>query len=590
MANLLPGVVVRIVPEIAQVTLPAFPRYVCIIGQGEHRLRRNNEEVIRSATEVFDYLSKRPFLDIIRVGLVPDAQDFISPDHYVIKVEAGENVGIEWKPLLPAKTDDTLSISEPFDLSINNKIYLSVDGRPTVTITVLGANQSAVTAAEVATAINNALSTAYGSLYANVAEVFATNKVRLKAPNQAPYQGEKSIITVYTGANDCFETIFGDYGPPNYPDYPNVPLVLKGTGKQPNAGETYYVTYRYPAPDSTYEPTLYFDLKPILEEHGTRFLDDPSNPEHINEIALMAELAFQDLPGRIPGIVVAQLDFRSLSDPYNPTDFDRRTAFQEMIAKLERVTQGKLYIVPYTTDADTIDALFSHVKSMSRPEVKAERMLCITMPPNSTVNDYIGAQGAVKFNSERVMLFWPPEITVKTLNKKLPNIFAPLIYAAKKTSVPVGTPINVEELPGIILNTPATFNEKKALLAAGVSIIDIDQGRTVILHGITTRTDFVIYEEENVVDIADYVKAIWRNRMMTLFKNAPIDATTLSSMVSISYALMETLIRDRIITAVKDIIAVQDAVEPRMVRMRGKVKPMFHMLYMDIEFVFSTTI
>jgi len=585
MANRLPGVVVRIVPEIGQVTIPLFQRYVCIIGQGEHRLLQSNEEVVRSSVNNYDIFSKS-FVELIRVGLVPDASDFVQGTHFNIYTQGGQNVGIQWNPLVPASTNQSWSIAEPFDFTTNNKLKINIDGLGDVIIDLSSLGNSA-TAAQVANVINTALSNAYGTAYNSVAQLFPSptnDKVQLVSPTS----GENSKIVFYDIANNAFVEIWGNGPAPN--TWPNGILVLTGTGKQPAAGQTYYVTYRYKAPDSTYEPTLYFDLKPIYNEHGSRFLANPSNPTQINEIVLMAEMAFQDLPERIPGIVVAQLDLRNAVNPYEPTPLELRDAYIAMLEKLERVTEGKLYLVLNTTDSQVLDEYFNHVRTMSQPEIKAERMLCITMPPGSSINDYISSTGAPHYKSERVMLFYPSMIYVDSVGQDLPNYYAPLIYAARKTAVPIATPINVEPLPGITLKTAPTYNEKKILLANGVAVVDIVEGQTVILHGITTRTDFVIYEEENVVDIADYVKFIWRKRMFELFKNAPIDAPTLRSMVTTSIALLDSLIRDRIIADYKNIQAVQDNVEPRMVRMRGKVKPMFHVLYMDIEFTFSTTL
>lgn len=586
MAIRLPGVIVRIVPDIGRVALPLFPRYVCIIAQGEHRLLRKNEIVLRTSGQNFDNLSYTPVQEILLVGNVPDASDYRINDHYILH---GTD-GIEWKPLQPS---ELLGLNpEPFDLSSANKIYLSVDFRNYIEISITGLNQNAVTAAEVVEDINNALANSpdYGPAYSSVASVVTQGGQNFVKLTSVATGEDNGIIRLKGGTSDCSEIIFGDLdGDGDLNGLVSV-YEVRGRGRRPADGSFYYVTYRYLAGDTTYEPQLYFDLEPLMQEHGGLYL--ASTPQKLNPLVAMAKLVFQDQPERVPGVVVIQLDLRRESDPYNPSSFGLRQAFMNAIQKLERVTYGKLYLVPDTTDPDIINEFFNHVKRMSDPEIKAERMLITSLPPGSRVQDYIGPNGAARFFNSRVMLFYPPEVEVKIdfSSFRVSGYYAGLVYAARKTALPVGTPINMEPLVNVSISTPPTYNEKKALLGAGVATLDIYRGNTVILHGITTRTDYVIFEEENIVDIADYVKAIWREKLEGQFLNLPIDPVTLSSMATFSTTILERLKRDRIITDYKDIQVFQDTDEPRMVRIRGRVKPMFHTLYIDVEFVFTTVL
>jgi len=583
MATRLPGVVVRIVPDIGRPTLPAFPRYVCVIGQGEHRLLVRNEAVVRGSGDV-DLLMSVPVEEILMVGDSPDRSDYLLNTDYEVYVRDGVRVGIKWKELIPAVVGP--GVSEPFDFTVKSWIVLDVDGRGAIRIRM--PQRSDVTASEVVAAINSALvhDARYGDAYGSVASV-VDGRVRLTSV----VLGVSGSITIYPDELGCEEIIFGDLDGDGDTGGLESEYQVRGQGRaRPQEGYVYYVTYRYTAPDATYEPQLYFDLGPLMRDHGELFLGDPTRK--LNPIVAMAKLAFQDHPERIPGLVVIQLDLRNAVDPYNPTIDELRAAYNAVIDKLERITYGKLYLVADTTDSVIINALLNHVKRMSNPEIKAERMLIISLPAGSTVQDYV--EKAQTYFSERVMLFYPPEInaTIDVSYKfRLPGYYGGLVYAARKTALPVGRPINMEPLANLdLVGKPLTYNEKRALLGAGVAVIDYYGGRVVILHGITTRTDFVILEEENVVDIADYVKAVWRQRLEQIFLNRPIDEGLLRDMVVFSGTLLDSMIRDRILSDYKDVSAVQDESDPRMVRVRGRVKPMFHTLYIDVEFVFATVL
>jgi hypothetical protein len=585
MAIRLPGVVVRIVPDIGRPALPAFPRYVCIIAQGEHRLKVRNEAIVRRSDVDYDYFQHYPVEEVILVGNSPDRGDYRLTDHYILYSEGGIVRGIQWNPLTAAVLGP--GPAEPFAFSVDSYLRLSLDGYQQVTVTFTSAG-SPYTAAQVVSLINTALSAAYGSEYGNVATVVDGTKVKLTSVKKGEDFG---VIRIYGGSNDASEIIFGDLDGDGDTNglADGIVETYFGTGRRPDAGNTFFVTYRYKAPDSTYEPQLYFDLEPIMRDHGELFLGDPTGK--LNSLVAMAKVAFQNHPERIPGLVVLQLDLRNAVDPYNPTTFELKNAFLNAIAMLDRVTEGKLYLVADSTDPDVVRALINHAIYMSNPEVKAERMVVTSLPEGSGVNDYVSA--GPSYFSERVMLFYPSRIGVSIDGQsfKLAGYYSGLVYAARKTAVPVGTPINLEPLQNLdLVDRPLTYNEKKALLAAGVAVVDMYNGRVVILHGITTRTDFVVFEEENVIDIADYVKAIWRQRLESVFLNKPITSATLGSMILFSRTVLDSLIRDRIVSGYKDLSAVQDEMEPRLVRIRGRIKPMYHALYIDVEFVFATVL
>lgn len=169
--------------------------------------------------------------------------------------------------------------SEDFDLSVNDEIKLSMDGKPFVTATITGSVQTAVTAAEVAADINAALvaDINYGSNYSAVASDVA-GKVKLTSPGLDPYVGFNSIVNLFTSTNSALEIIFGltDIG---------APYEYRGTGKRPLAGQTYYVSYKASRDSSEYNVVREFisDID---------FYNDIGLPADGNDLANAGSLAW----------------------------------------------------------------------------------------------------------------------------------------------------------------------------------------------------------------------------------------------------------------------------------------------------------
>lgn len=98
-------------------------------------------------------------------------------------------------------------VPDTYDLSVNNQLYLQIDGRTQIIITTAGASPATSTAAEVVADINAALiaSGTYGLAYGTVADVYQGDQVRLTSPTQ----GATSELRINTGATNSATAIFG---------------------------------------------------------------------------------------------------------------------------------------------------------------------------------------------------------------------------------------------------------------------------------------------------------------------------------------------------------------------------------------------
>ena len=201
------------------------------------------------ATYTIDYVSVEAYEDdleetpvsVTRIGLFANSKNYEEGRDY--DVTGGGN--IDWDILVEA-TFTGLNL-ENYDLSTDDTIKISLNGKPSIEIPITGSVQTAVTAAEVAADINAALlaDANYGSDYNTVASD-ASGYVKLTAPTVEPYTGTNSSIVLYAAsANDALNLIFGLA-------IASAPYEYRGTGSRPTFGQTYYVTYNITRPDADY--------------------------------------------------------------------------------------------------------------------------------------------------------------------------------------------------------------------------------------------------------------------------------------------------------------------------------------------------
>lgn len=202
-------------------------------------------------------------------------------------ITEGGKLRIDWSVVKPVSFVG-LNV-EPFDLSVNNRIRIGVDGRGGIEIIVTGVMQNAVTAQEVVDSINSALvaSNKYGSSYGNVASVDG-GKVRLTSV----MEGENGRIDFYIPSqNDATNLIFGI----------NAPYSVVGEGVKPANGESYYVRYDTVRGEEEYNSVrLFYGYAEALRELG------PMNVQ--NDLLIGVESVFVNGAGVVGVIQVMDGD------------------------------------------------------------------------------------------------------------------------------------------------------------------------------------------------------------------------------------------------------------------------------------------
>ncbi len=193
--------------------------------------------------------------------------------------------GIDWSIPTPATAIGT-NIGN-FDLSVNNNIKISIDGKAPQEINVAGIINTATTPIEIADAINIVLNTVYGTSYGGVAAVI-DNKVKLTSVQQ----GISGTINFYIPTtSDATNIIFGI----------NPPAYYSGQGRVLAVGETYFVRYDTIRPDIDYDNvSLFFQFSDAMNQLGPMTID--------NELLIAVEMAFRNGAHMVCSIQVNDID------------------------------------------------------------------------------------------------------------------------------------------------------------------------------------------------------------------------------------------------------------------------------------------
>jgi len=359
-----------------------------------------------------------------------------------------------------------------------------------------------------------------------------------------------------------------------------------GAATLPTLGDTYYVTFTETRPASAYVPTLYFDENLIYQDHGEGLMTSGT----INDVSVGGSLVL-NAGGK--GVIIAQLNLSSATDPNTPTVSELETAFIAMRDELNRITDYKLFLVPMssgtlnTTSAANI--FFNHAVLASRPENKQERTVIAALPKDTSYT--AAATFAQSYSHERMVVPLVPNATVGVTGYSgtYDMRFYNAALAGLITSGPIGQTFSDSIVSNINFTENFTPAEVTYLVQRGVSPAKIRGEVVRNIMSITTDTTDARTESLGVQDIADYVKKYWRESVYAIYRNKRINQNLLVQIRGSSVNILEGLIRDEVISDFRSITVAQDTEEPREVNISGKIQPAYSLQWMDVNFVFVLT-
>lgn len=311
---------------------------------------------------------------LIRVGSSPGISSFEENIDYAQSTDS-----IDWSLGAAAAFTSTAGAASTFNLSTNDTVRLSIDGRAAIDIdlvngasTLLGFDTgvTAATAApsEVAQNLNAVLAANanYGARYGSVASVVTVSGVsyiRLTSPTT----GTSSSVTVATPttapANDATATLLGLAST-------QLPYTLVGQGKEPAPAAIYFASYNIDRPAADFNVQKRFFSETLAAA-------DLGEANAQNPLMIATQIAFRQ---GVSSVVVVQVDDAAL--PGSPTR-------QEFLDGLEATTNSDLVtdIVVLSTDLAVQTDLKDHIEQENSPFAKHYRRGWFGMARNTAPGD-----------------------------------------------------------------------------------------------------------------------------------------------------------------------------------------------------------
>lgn len=435
-----------------------------------------------------DVLANNNVQSMVRVGVFAGVTSFKENTDYS---RSGSN--LDWSISTAAAFVSSASAATR-DLSTNDTIVLSLDGKAAVTIDLNGLGSpppgyanpgtpASATPAEICNNINAVLanSLAYGPAYQAVATQ-SSNIITLTSPTK----GTASFVQIAAPTLlSAVTTVFGLAST-------QLPYTVAGAGTKPTAGSIYFATYEYTRPTSDYNVVKrFFTPDSVYQDIGF--------PSATNQLAMATSIAFEN---NAPSIVVIQTNDSTF--PGSPTQ-------SELLASLNIAATSSVpteICVLSTALATQVD-LMNHVINESSPTEKLYRRGWFGMARNTVIGDKDTPDSFV-YRSVRTLqvpgdspgrgrfiLVAPPNVT-RTITKEdgsqvdvsLDSSYLAVALAAKMTSFtsPADTLLR-KTVSGFKIDDFQTYlKAERAILAGnGVTVVTLDAGKLVLLDPITTE-------------------------------------------------------------------------------------------------------
>lgn len=431
-----------------------------------------------------------PLDNIVRVGSYPGGSSYVKDSDY----EEATN-DIEWSTAFWTMAN-VVGINGPFNIiaGTNDQLRVSINGKTPYTMVL--APGGALTAAAIATNINDLLDdpafggTIYGPEYSHVASVVGV-AVLLTAPS--PYEnfpqqrGYSQTIEFLDVADNAFATIFGAI---------TLPYEVRGTGVRPAFATGYYTTYDYTRPAADYtEAHRMYDPDQLYEYCSSLTLANYIN----NQLCVAGKIAFEN---GVSSIYLAQA---------NDVTTPGSASLNQIYAAIDVCKEKKAItdVVVLDTRRESAVYLMEHVSDQCSMIEKHYRRGWYGMARDTDIGDP-DTEGTLVYRSTRTLqpggtspgrgrhfLLAPPNamrtITIDTgqeIDLELDGSFVAVAAAAKYAALPSpSSALLGKNLLGFNEDGFTTYlrGERYTLADKGVMVVTLDAGRFTLLDPLSTE-------------------------------------------------------------------------------------------------------
>ena len=348
------------------------------------------------------------------------------------------------------------------------------------------------------------------------------------------------------------------------------------SGVEPAIGDFYYVTLDYAKTE--YPIKLFNKIKDVVANFGAVNTD--------NRLSLAAYLAFSN--GAIFLALAQVLRDTTGIDALAQSYIDVLT---EVESPIKNYGVKPSIIVPITTKTDVINAVRIHCEKMSTIRYRGERTGTFGFAVGTTPEQ--AQQFARNMKSERLVGIYPDGAVIGLIDE-LGNVneavvdgsFLAASFAglAVNPIFDVATPLTHKTLTGfrrLIRQVDAVTMNQTA--ATGLTVLEDLVPNLLVRHAMTTNPYSVLTREPSVIYIKDFVQQQMRI-VLEPFIGAKFLPSIIQDVESIVDGLMNNMINQQIITKFSGTSAVQDDVDPTILKVETFYSPVFPLNWIVMTF------
>jgi len=355
-------------------------------------------------------------------------------------------------------------------------------------------------------------------------------------------------------------------------------IAFDKSGKEPNVGELYYVTYQYTKQDFSCQ--LFRRFTEITNEYGNLRSDNP-----------LVLASYLMLLNGANAVIMCQVERAEGSEEAADA------SYLEVLERLEKDVNGinPAIIFPVTSSQSVIVATSAHCSTQSSKRKRKERISFFSYAVGTEPLD--AANFAESINSERMISVYPDGAVMefvdaegKAVDQVVEGTYiaAALVGVNVNNAFDVATPMTRKQIIGF-KQLIRSMDETTADMVAnrGVTIIENVLGVMRVRHALTTRMESSLTREINITTIKDFIQQEGR-RILDPYIGRKFLVNLTGQVATTLAAMLRSAVEVELIIDFKGVTAERDSVQPDFIKVQAFYQPVIGLNWIDVTFNLRT--
>jgi hypothetical protein len=350
------------------------------------------------------------------------------------------------------------------------------------------------------------------------------------------------------------------------------------SGKEPNVGDAYYISYYYAK--TNYDCAIYTKFKDVTNDFGDLSAS--------NSLVLAAYLAF--LNGA-SALILCQVK-KAVNSDLAPDQ-----AYLDVLVRLQQDVNGvnPAVILPVTTSGSVISAVSQHCATQSSMRNRRERIGFFGFPVGTEPTE--AANFASAINSERMIGVYPDGGVVELVNADgtvadsvVDGSFLAAAFAGLNVNAAydVATPMTRKTLVGFTQLVRSMDEVTMDMVATrGITIIQKIASTFVIRHGMTTNMSSALTREIMIITIRDFIQQSTRN-VLDQFIGQKMLSNLPGAIANAVSSMLKSAVAAQIIVDFKGVSAQVDNQQPDYITVSAAYIPIFGLNWISVQYTIRT--